>query len=200
MRRLLPIVVIVILSSCAATVTEKSGARMGRIQPGDLVEVSFKYYPDFDQVFFVTGRQAPEFAGVGRIPVIGLTREVLTSRLRKEYSKLLALPDLSVKIKSSEELSFYVGGAIRKPGTVPFRKSLTIRQGIALAGGLRGGGKGYEVVIFRNQKRGGMRMFKLFLDKKGRPTDASKNIELMPFDVIFVMKDRKARDSADVLI
>ena len=55
MHRLLPIAsLIILLSSCAATVADKSGAPAGGIQPGDLIQVSFKYYPDFDQVFFVT--------------------------------------------------------------------------------------------------------------------------------------------------
>jgi polysaccharide export outer membrane protein len=201
MPRIAPIGVLLLLmlSSCAATVREKADLQTG-IMPGDLIEVKFKYYPDFDQVFFVTGDMAPEFAGVGKIRVEGLTKERLELRLRREYSDLLALPELNVSVKSSTELSFYVGGAIRNPGTVAFRTSLTVRQGISLAGGLRGSARGYEVVIFRNEKSGSMKMFKMFLDKEGHPIDFSQNIELMPFDVIFVMKDRKAKDSREVLI
>ena len=94
-------------------------------------------------------------------------------------------------VPDSVKFSFYVGGAIRQPGMWPFKQNLTIEQGVELAGGLKDETENYEVVIFRNQINGGVRMIKIRVHQQN--WGEQDDIGVFLFD----QPDRKARAIGD---
>jgi protein involved in polysaccharide export with SLBB domain len=176
------------LLACAGNnkLQERSPESVYRIQSGDLLEIHLEYYPDFNNVELVKPDGTLQFRALGRLPVVGMTEGELARMLHARYSKVLAMPKLTLSVQPSATLSFYLGGAIRQPGMLPFKQNLTIEQGIELAGGLKDDSENYEVVIFRNQVNGGVRLIKLRLyHKNWREQD---DMLILPYDVVFVMK------------
>lgn len=71
---------------------------------------------------------------LGQVTIKGLTvtelEKTLTKKLLDGYLKK---PNVTVSI--SEYRPFYISGEVRRPGSYPYRKDLTIEKAIALAGG-----------------------------------------------------------------
>jgi len=71
---------------------------------------------------------------IGQIDVKGLSvieiEKIITSLLLDGYLKK---PDVSVSI--TEYRPFYINGEVKRPGSYPYRKDLTIEKAITLAGG-----------------------------------------------------------------
>jgi protein involved in polysaccharide export with SLBB domain len=71
---------------------------------------------------------------LGQVTIKGLTvtelEQELTNRLLDGYLKK---PNVTVSI--SEYRPFYISGQVKKPGSYPYRKDLTIEKAVALAGG-----------------------------------------------------------------
>jgi polysaccharide export outer membrane protein len=119
-----------------------------KLQPGDTLEVSISGAPDVRQraPIGVDGEIALPL--VGQVKVAGLSlseaREKITKDLSnnvyrqtgldgREISKLILPTD--VVVTAVEYRPIYVSGDVSKPGELPFRPGMTVRQAIAMAGG-----------------------------------------------------------------
>ncbi len=71
---------------------------------------------------------------LGQVTVKGLTVTELEKTLRNRMlDGYLKKPNVTVSI--SEYRPFYISGEVKKPGSYPYRKDLTIEKAVALAGG-----------------------------------------------------------------
>ena len=172
-----------------------------QVRQGDVLEIKFDYYPDFDQTVIVGPNGKTSFRDIQEIQIGNLTVNELRQNLIKEYSEMLAAPNLHVKVHESSKFSIYVGGHIKKPGMVKFKKDLNIVQGILLAGGLKDKLKrNYEIFIFRNQGKEGMKMYKFEIGKKTVGKVPNRNFQLAPYDVVFIMKSKTSKKKVRTLI
>jgi protein involved in polysaccharide export with SLBB domain len=128
------------------------------VVPGDIIHLEMTYYPSFNQSMIVQPGGLLHVGGLGPVQVGGM---------------------------ESIDVSFYVAGAVHRPGMVRFRKNITLLQGIALAGGLKGKDSHYEIVIFRKSNDSGVQMYKMSI---GQDEVSSRTaFKLQPLDVVFVM-------------
>jgi polysaccharide export outer membrane protein len=111
------------------------------VEAGDVLRVTVAGAPDIsreDARVDADGRIM--LPGVGGIAVAGsdldTIRETIAERLVAQ--DLLRQPTVMVEI--AKYRSFYVGGAVAKPGAVDFEPGLTVRHALILAGGLDGKG------------------------------------------------------------
>ncbi|WP_016955309.1 polysaccharide biosynthesis/export family protein [Catenovulum agarivorans] len=71
---------------------------------------------------------------IGQINANGLTVKQLENQIHTELLKgYLKKPDVTITI--TEYRPFYINGEVKKPGSYPFRKDLTVEKAITLAGG-----------------------------------------------------------------
>ncbi|WP_353550633.1 SLBB domain-containing protein [Sediminibacterium sp. KACHI17] len=103
----------------------------------------------------------------------------------------------SVVIQSRNDLisqmSITVGGNVRNPGTIAFRKGMTLEDAILLAGGFTNDAATHKVEVSRLQKNNAdtlaNRLLTLFTVKVDSSLDTDKTaIQLEPLDYIFVPK------------
>ncbi len=103
----------------------------------------------------------------------------------------------SVVIQSRNDLisqmSITVGGNVRNPGTILYRKGMTLEDAILLAGGFTNDAATHKVEISRLQKNNAdtlaNRLLTLFTVKVDSSLDTDKtSIQLEPLDYIFVPK------------
>jgi protein involved in polysaccharide export with SLBB domain len=109
---------------------------------------------------------------LGQVTIKGLTvtelEQELTNRLLDGYLKK---PNVTVSI--SEYRPFYISGQVKKPGSYPYRKDLTIEKAVALAGGFtERASKGTITLVAEQTKR--------------NVTAAALNNAVKPGDVITV--------------
>ncbi len=172
-----------------------------QVRHGDVLEIKFDYYPDFDQTVIVGPDGKTSFQDIEELRLKDLTISELRQNLMKRYAKVLASPGLQVKVYESSKFSIYVGGHIKKPGMVKFKKGLTIVQGILLAGGLKDkSNDSYEIFIFRNRGKEGTKMYKFEIGKKIGATQAKRNFKLAPYDVVFIMESGTSKKKNRKLI
>ncbi len=103
----------------------------------------------------------------------------------------------SIVIQSRNDLisqmSITVGGNVRNPGTILFRKGMTLEDAILLAGGFTNDAATHKVEVSRLQKNNAdtlaNRLLTLFTVKVDSALDTDKaSIQLEPLDYIFVPK------------
>ncbi len=122
-----------------------------RIQPGDVIELDFKYEDDLDKaniLILPDGRFTA--AGIDNINAAGLTvselDELLVQRLSSDYRN----PEVSVIIQEMGDRFVYVFGEVNKPGSYALDQGRGgILQSIALAGGFTNDASTAEVLIIR---------------------------------------------------
>lgn len=189
--------ILIFLSTCfiACSGTRGLASRSGaeqlehRVRGGDIIEIAFDYYPDFNQTAVVTPQGKIRLKELDEFAVAGLTSFELKERLAKKYARVLAAPVIQLNIYEASRFTLYVGGDLNKPGLVRFKENLTITSGILLAGGLREKLDSYKIFVFRNHS-GGVRMYKFILDESWRKDKAKRNFKLAPYDVVFVVKPK----------
>jgi protein involved in polysaccharide export with SLBB domain len=90
---------------------------------------------------------------LGQVTIKGLTvtelEQDLSNRLLDGYLKK---PNVTVSI--SEYRPFYINGEVKKPGSYPYRKDLTIEKAVAMAGGFtERASKGTIVLVGEEETR-----------------------------------------------
>ncbi|MFQ5604523.1 MAG: polysaccharide biosynthesis/export family protein [bacterium] len=182
-----------ILSACAGQVTRSMPSKYSKgspykLRPGDILEITLIFYPEFDQTVVVHEDGRISLRALGKLKVINMTREALTALLYERYAELLAKPNVEIKIQESTEFKIFFGGDLVFPGMVNFREDLSIVQGILLAGGLKDKSNEYKVTIFRNRMGRRMKTFNFVLKKNGKQNRSIQQFKLAPYDVVIILK------------
>ena len=107
-----------------------------RFGSGDKLRVYVFGQKDMDHTATVDVSGKIWFPTIGRIGAANLTLD----EVHQQISKILTANDTirseDINIEVVEFRPFYIVGAVAKPGSYPFIPGLTVRQAIALAGGL----------------------------------------------------------------
>ena len=119
-----------------------------RLNYGDVLEFSVRGFPDLRQKSIVELDGEVSLPLAGRVRVIGMTLAAAQTMIKnlaiprplqqrfpdgRENYVALALDD--VLITMAEYRPIYVMGDVGKPGEIPYRPGMTVRQAIALGGG-----------------------------------------------------------------
>jgi polysaccharide export outer membrane protein len=88
-------------------------------------------------------------------------------------------------------ISVYVGGEVTEPGLIPMSGRLTALRAVLKAGGFKNTAKTQSVILIRDSGQGGAVITKLNLQDVIAKGQA--DVELKPFDVVFVPKSKIAR-------
>jgi polysaccharide biosynthesis/export protein len=132
----------------SATFSQRSPRYL--LQPSDVLEVHYRYTPEFDQTVTV---EPDGFVGlqiVGDLKVQGLTLEEVKTAILEKARLRLRDPDVNLLLKEFEKPYFVVGGAVTNPGRYEMRGRVSPIQAVAIAGGFKeGSAKASQVVLFR---------------------------------------------------
>ncbi len=123
-----------------------------RIGPRDVIDVKVKDAPELSDTFEVTAAGNISMEYLKRIAVAGKTTDELAryiaDRLRGNY---LRDPQVSVTIKQYNSRSFFIMGAVNKPGVYQMESRASLVTLLILAGGLEDN-HGSTAYIFRRLK------------------------------------------------
>jgi protein involved in polysaccharide export with SLBB domain len=161
------------------------------IRISDLVNLAGGLRPDATEFAYVTHRDPKNYK------FIEYKRVELRQALERPNSpeNIALQPNDELRVQSRtlfvDEASVKVSGAIRQPGEYPWDKTLTLRDVLTLAGGLKLEAASNRVDVFRIQMNGNEEVRTVVatieVDKNlNSPDDASANFQLQPYDNIVV--------------
>jgi polysaccharide export outer membrane protein len=157
-----------------------------RITPGDMIQLTFVYVPEFDQTVSVQPDGYVSLRAARDVFAQGLTVEQFRRELMDAYAPVLREPVISVSLKEFEKPYFIAAGEIARPGKFELRGATTVTQALAMAGGLNKSGKSSQVVLFRRFSNDHLEVKTFDVKKMFRSRDLSEDALLRPGDTLYV--------------
>lgn len=162
-----------------------------RILAGDRLNISIREQPDMSRVYAVAGDGSIDFAFAGRVVIAELTSDEAARKLESVLEdKYFKEANVTISIANFVEGDVLVTGAVRSPGSLPFRGDsiLTLMEAISRSGGLAEDAAGDRVRILRWQPGGSMERQSIEVNVRAMldTMDFSKDQYLRPRDIIVV--------------
>jgi polysaccharide export outer membrane protein len=158
-----------------------------RLQPSDVVEVHYRYTPEFDQTVTVQPDGFVDLQIVGDLKAQGLTAEELKAAVLEKASLRLREPEITLVVKEFEKPYFVVGGEVANPGKFEMRGRVTAVQAIAMAGGFKAASARHsQVILYRRVGPDLARAELLNLKAATNPSATAPLAELQPGDLLVV--------------
>ncbi len=161
-----------------------------RIQPNDVVDVQFRYTPEFN--FSATVEPDGYIASqvTGDVRVSDLTMAEAAAALKKSASSRLNDPEVSVLLRDFVKPHIVVAGEVARPGTLELRGELGIVQAIAMSGGFKDSAKRSQVVLQRRADSEFAEVKVFDAQKLMDPKGTREDIVLRPDDMLVVPRNR----------
>lgn len=169
-----------------STVTEERY----RLQPGDVLEIQYRYSPEFNQTVTVQPDGYVSLEIGGDVKVAGLTVEQTRKVILQKAGARLHDPIATIVLKEFQRPYFVVSGEVAQPGKIEMRERVTAIQAIMLAGGMKESARSSQVIVFRKINSDVAEVKLLNLKSIRRTSDLENDLTLQPGDMIYVPRDR----------
>jgi polysaccharide export outer membrane protein len=161
-----------------------------RLRKSDVIDVKFKFSPEFDQTVTVQPDGFITLDGAGDIKVEDKTVPELKEAIRGAYQGILHEPVITVSLKDFDKPFFVVAGQVGHPGKYELRSDTTLVEALAIAGDITTAAKHSQVVLFRHVS-GEMVEARVFNVKQMLGSrDLQEDPHLMPGDMVFVPQNK----------
>jgi protein involved in polysaccharide export with SLBB domain len=160
------------------------------LQAGDLLTIKFYHNPELNEDVVVRPDGMISLQLVGDIKAAGVSPADLSQTLKEKYTGELALPAISVIVRTMSTQRVYVGGEVVKPGVLTLDNGLTLFQAIQVAGGFTPIAHRKQVVLIRKASDGrpvGYAVDSRLISSGEHP---EQDIALVPFDVVYVPRSK----------
>jgi polysaccharide biosynthesis/export protein len=158
-----------------------------RLQIGDVLQVRLLLNPELNEDVTVRPDGHISTTVVNDELAYGRTVPQLAAALRRDYSSQLQNPHLTVVVRSFAPTRIYVGGEVNNPGEfISVGPAPTLSQALARAGGPRLSGDDNSVFIIRRGPGNKPEFLSTRFSALEHGKDASADVELAPFDVVYV--------------
>ncbi|HXI62836.1 MAG TPA: polysaccharide biosynthesis/export family protein [Pyrinomonadaceae bacterium] len=161
-----------------------------RLQPGDVLEVQFRYSPEFNQTVTVQPDGYITLEIGGDLKVAGFTIEQTRNAILRQARTRLQDPVATIVLKEFQRPYFVVAGEVSQPGKIEMRERVTAIQAIMLAGGMKETAKSSQVVVFRQINSDMAEVKLLNLKNIRRTSDLENDLTLQAGDMVFVPRDK----------
>lgn len=161
-----------------------------RIQPNDVVEIQFRYTPEYNYAGTIQPDGYISLQVVGDVKIGGLTLSEASAAVAKQASARLRDPEVTVILKDFVKPHFVVAGEVAHPGTFDLRGEVTAIQAIAISGGFKESSKQSQVVLLRRVNKDYAEVKVLDLKKLMSPSNIREDILIRPDDMLVVPQNR----------
>jgi polysaccharide export outer membrane protein len=157
---------------------------------GDVIVLSYRYTPEFDQTVTVQPDGTVSLNIVGSIKVAGLSVDDARQRIVEKASVRLNNPELTITLQQFEQPYVVVAGEVEHPGKFDMRSSTTALQAVMLAGGFKDSAHDTQVILFRRVNEDLAEVRKLNLHNVKKNSDLERDTELEPGDMLLVTRNK----------
>ena len=164
-----------------------------RIQKSDVIEIRFKFSPEFNKTVTVQPDGFITLDEVGDLKIEGKTLPEVRDVVRHAYEGILRDAVITVSLDNFEHPFFLAGGQVKNPGKYELRGDTTLVEAVTIAGGFTDASKHSQVVLFRRISSD-MVEAKVFDVKQML---VSRNLQedphLLPGDMLFVPQNSMSK-------
>jgi len=164
-----------------------------RLQPGDVISVTFFYYPRLDTTVQIRPDGHISVALIDDVKAAGHSLPELDHKLTSILEERMENADLTVTLKGFTVRKIFVGGEVRAGGQYDLEPNLTALQAVLRAGGALTTANLDTVVVIRREKTDEPQMFVVDLGAVLDKGKVENVVFLKPFDVVFVPKSAIAK-------
>jgi polysaccharide biosynthesis/export protein len=157
-----------------------------RINPGDVLEIIYRYTPEFNQTVTVQPDGFVVLQIVGGLELKGLTVEEARQKILENAVKRLKDPEITLLLKEFQKPYFVVAGEVVQPGKFQMNENVTALQAVLLAGGFKDSAKSSQILVFRRINSDTAEVKLLNLKGIKKTSDLENDFELESGDMIFV--------------
>ena len=162
-----------------------------RLQPNDVIEIQYRYTPEYNQTASVQPDGFVTLQLVGDVKLDGLTLDQARASILKLASARLHDPEIFILLKDYEKPHFVVGGEVASPGRFELRGHVTAVEAIAIAGGFKAASaKHSQVILFRRIDAENGETRTLDLKKIMYKPMLEEDVTLRPGDMLLVPQNR----------
>jgi polysaccharide export outer membrane protein len=159
------------------------------VQPGDVLDVQFRYSPEFNQIITVQPDGFISLQVGGDVKVSGKNVEQVRQLILQKASERLKDPEATVILKEFQKPYFVVAGEVVQPGKIEMRERVTAIQAIMLAGGLKESARSSQILLYRAINSEIAEVKVLNLKKIKRTSDLENDLTLQAGDMLLVPRD-----------
>lgn len=120
-----------------------------KLNPGDVIEVIYRYTPEFNQTVTIQPDGYVMLEIVGELKISNLTVEQARRKILENAVKRLKEPVVNLLLKEFQKPYFVVSGEVVSPGKFEMNQNVTALQAVLLAGGFKDSAKSSQIVVFR---------------------------------------------------
>jgi protein involved in polysaccharide export with SLBB domain len=163
-----------------------------KIQLGDSLDIKFFYNVELNEQVVVRPDGFISLQLIHDVKAAGLTPGELTDALLERYANLLAQPEVAVIVRSFTANRVFVDGEVVTPGAHEVVGPMTLRQSVALAGGLKDTAKTNEIIVIRKWNKEKPIILTVNYKKINNGTELEQDIPLVSSDIVYVPKSHIA--------
>lgn len=160
------------------------------LQPGDVLEIQYRYTPEFNQTLTVQPDGFISLQIGGDVSVTGRNLQEVRKLILATAQIRLASPELNIVLKEFQKPYVVVAGEVAQPGKFELREKLTAIQAVLLAGGFKDSAKSSQILVFRKLNADTAEVRSLNFKTLKTTSDLENDLTLQPGDMILVPRNR----------
>ncbi len=164
--------------------------RRYKLNPGDVLEVIYRYTPEFNRTVTIHPDGFIVLEIVGELEVSGLNLEQTRQKILKKASERLRDPEITLLLKEFQKPYYIVAGEVLSPGKFEMNEDITALQAVMFAGGMKDSAKVSKVLVFRKINKEFAEVKVLNLKKIKKTSDLEQDLNLESGDIIFIPQNR----------
>ena len=164
--------------------------RRYRLNPGDVLEISYRYTPEFNQTVAIHPDGFIVLPIVGDVKVADLTLAEAKRLIIQKAQKRLKDPEINIFLKEFQKPYYVVAGEIATPGRFEMNEEITALQAVMLAGGFKNSAKTSKVFVFRKINKNMAEVKTLDLKKIRTTSDLENDLNLESGDIVWVPQNK----------
>lgn len=164
-----------------------------RLHAGDVLEVQYRYTPEFNQTLTVQPDGYISLLIGGEMKALDLTLTEVHEKILEQVRVRLKDPELTVVLKEFQQPFFVVAGEVAAPGRFDLRDQVTALQAIVLAGGFKDSANTSQVLVLRRLNSDLAEVKILNLKRIKRKSDLENDLNLVAGDMIVVPRNRLSK-------
>jgi polysaccharide export outer membrane protein len=123
---------------------------------------------------------------VGEVQAGGKTPRALKAEIAEKLKSYISEPEVTVIVQETRSKKFNVLGQVARPGSYPLTNSLTVLDGLALAGGFRDFAKKKSIYVLRHKADGTQQRLPFNYKEVISGKNGEQNVRLEPGDTVVV--------------
>lgn len=160
------------------------------LRPGDVLELQYRYTPEFNQTVTVLPDGYVNLNLIGDVRLSNLTVIQAHDLIVQKAQDRLNEPELNLVLKQFQQPYVVVAGEVAKPGKIDLRENTSAMQAVMLSGGFLQSAQTGQVLLFRKINTDTAEIKVLNLTKMRKTSDLERDVELQAGDMLFVPKDK----------